>query len=42
VRLRFLTALLAALALVAAAHALAQDRTVKIQVPFAPGGIKAD
>src|SRR5262249_42971116 len=38
VRLRFLTALLAALALVAAAQALAQDGTVKIQVPFAPGG----
>ena len=30
--------LLAALALFAAAQALAQDRTVRIQVPFAPGG----
>lgn len=37
-RLRFLGALVAALALVAAVHALAQDRTVKIQVPFGPGG----
>ena len=30
--------LLAALALVVAAQAAAQDRTLKIQVPFAPGG----
>ena len=30
--------LLAALALFAAAQALAQDRTIRIQVPFAPGG----
>jgi tripartite-type tricarboxylate transporter receptor subunit TctC len=30
--------LLTALALIVAAPAAAQDRTVKIQVPFAPGG----